>query len=286
MNLHLRGAPELVVVENASGESPEPAARRYRGRLRLTSLGRGVGFGEASNIGVRASSAPATVLLNPDCELVDASLPALAAVALHRGALAGPRLVNPDGSVQPSASGPPTGPWPWVSALAPGRLQPAALRARTEPWRLERTTRVAWLTGACIAAPRKLLLTLGPFDPAIGLYAEDMDLGLRAAARGVRSLFCPDVCRILHHGGASTSIALSSAEAAKLAARSRRAVLRRAAGPRSERLAWLAQRTNLRLRVLAKPRLGIDADREETALAATRSARAEELPPPPSSAGA
>jgi N-acetylglucosaminyl-diphospho-decaprenol L-rhamnosyltransferase len=283
IDVHLGDAPELVVVENGSGEDPEPTARRYRGRLRFTSLDPGVGFGQACNVGVQGSSAPATVLLNPDCELVDASLASLAGVALRRRALAGPRVLSPDGSIQPSASGPPTGPWPWIGALVPGRVQPAAVRAHTEPWRLERTTDVAWLTGACIAAPRDMLLALGPFDPSIGLYAEDMDLGLRARARGVPSLFCPDVSRLVHHGGASTALALSEAEAARLAAQNRRAVVRRAAGVRGEQLAWLAQRTNLRLRVVAKGALGIGHDGERIALAATRAARsAEEIPAPPS----
>ena len=198
---HLGAEPELVVVENASGEDPEPAARAYGGELRLISLERSEGFGRACNLGVEASSREATVLINPDCELLDAGLPRLAELALRRRALTGPRLVNPDGSRQPSASGPPTGAWPWIGALVPGRLAPAPILARTEPWRLELTTEVAWLTGACIVAPRDVLLELGPFDPAIGLYAEDLDLGLRAAAAGVRSLFCPDACAVRHVGG-------------------------------------------------------------------------------------
>jgi GT2 family glycosyltransferase len=282
MNGHLAGLPELVVVENGSGDDPEPVARRYRGALRFIRRRRDEGFGVACNIGVEASRAPATVLLNPDCELIDTSLGDLAALALRHRALAGPRLLNADGSVQPSASGPPTGLWPWVGAVTPGLLQPAVLRARTEPWRLERTTEVGWLTGACVAAPRDVLLALGPFDPAIELYGEDIDLGLRARARGVSSLFCPDVCRLVHRGGASTSIALSKVESAHLVARSRRAVLRRSVGPRREYLAWLAQRTNLRLRVVAKRSLGLDSERERMALAVARAARdVKELPPPP-----
>jgi hypothetical protein len=59
-------------------------------------------------------------------------------------------------------------------------------------------------------------------------------------------------------------------------------VLRRAAGERSERLAWLAQRTNLRLRVMAKGAFHIDHERDRAALSATRAARrVEELPPSP-----
>jgi GT2 family glycosyltransferase len=268
---HLGEAAELVVVENASGEDPERVARAYRGPVRYIALERNHGFGAACNIGVEASGAPHTALLNPDCELADSALPELAALAARRGGLAGPRLLNPDGSIQPSASGPPTGIWPWVGAVIPGRLQPAPLLQRTEPWRLERTARVAWLTGACVAGARDVLLTLGPFDPAIHMYSEDMDLGLRAADRGIESYFCPDVCRVVHNGGASTSIAFPHG-AHRLAARNRRVVVRRAYGARRERWGWLAQRVNLRLRVTAKGLAGRDASSDRIALQATRAA--------------
>jgi N-acetylglucosaminyl-diphospho-decaprenol L-rhamnosyltransferase len=271
MNRHLRSAPELVVVDNLSRDDPERAVREYRGRVRFMPLERNVGFGAACNIGVENASGSCVVMLNPDTELVDASLDQLAAFALRRRALAGPRLLNPDGSVQPSASGPPVGPWPWIGAIFPGRLQPRPLRDRTEPWRAPHTIHVAWLTGACVAGLREALLALGPFDPAIQLYAEDMDLGLRAARAGIPSYFCPDVCRVIHRGGASTSIAFPQG-AGRLAAGNRRAVVRRAYGARRERASWLAQRVNLRLRVAAKCALGRDASADRDALEATRNA--------------
>ncbi len=278
MNRHLESAPELVVVDNGSRDDPERAARDYRGQVRFMPLERNVGFGAACNVGVENASGSCLVMLNPDTELVDASLDELAAFALRRRALAGPRLLNSDGSVQPSASGAPVGPWPWIGAILPGRLQPRPLRDRTEPWRSRRTIRVAWLTGACVAAPRDALLALGPFDPAIHLYSEDMDLGLRAARSGVPSWFCPDLCRVVHHGGASAALAFPGG-AELLAARNRRAVVRRVYGGRRERTGWLAQRANLRLRIAAKRVLGLDASGDRATLEGARSATSiPELP--------
>jgi len=278
MNRHLGTAPELVVVDNLSRDDPERAAREYRGRVRFMPLERNVGFGAACNIGVENASGSCVAMLNPDTELVDASLDELAAFALRRRALAGPRLLNPDGSVQPSASGAPVGLWPWIGAVFPGRLQPGPLRDRTEPWRAPHTIRVAWLTGACVAAPRDALLALGPFDPAIHLYSEDMDLGLRAARAGIPSWFCPDLCRVVHRGGASASIAFPRG-AELLAARNRRAVVQRVYGARRERAGWLAQRANLRLRVAAKGVLGLDASADRATLEGARSATSiPELP--------
>jgi N-acetylglucosaminyl-diphospho-decaprenol L-rhamnosyltransferase len=281
MNRLLEGEPELVVVDNASDDDPEPAARRWRGPMLFERLDSNAGYGGAANAGVAMASGEAAVMLNPDTELLDSRLGALAEFALERRALAGPRLRNSDGTVQPSASGPPVGPWPWLGAIVPGTIAPRALRARTEPWRLRVPVRVAWLTGACVAGPRDALRDLGPFDPAIEMFGEDLDLGLRAARAGIPSYFHPAACEVLHHGGASAARRYGGGQEAVVAL-TRRAVLRRAFGTRRERRAWLAERLNLRLRVIAKRALRRDASRERVALeAALSAARPPELPPIP-----
>lgn len=282
MNRHLAGNPDLVVVDNASDDDPQAAAHEWRGPTRFIGMESNAGFGAAANAGVAEATGDAVVVLNPDTELLDPRLGYLAALALDRRALVGPRIRNPDGTPQPSASGPPVGAWPWVGALVPGALAPAAVRARTEPWRLDRTAAVAWLTGACVAGPADLLRRLGPFDPAIEMYGEDLDLCLRAAAAGIPSYFAPDVCEVLHHGGASAATRYDAGPD-RVVARTRGAVLRRAFGSGRERRSRLAQRLNLRLRAAAKRALGRDADRERAALEAVLSAgEPADLPPPPS----
>jgi GT2 family glycosyltransferase len=282
MNRELAEGPELVVVDNASDDDPETAARAWRGSTRFTRLGSNAGFGAAANAGVAEATGEAIVILNPDTELLDPRIGDLARFAHSERVLAGPRVRNPDGTPQPSASGPPVGAWPWAGAVLPGALTPARVRARTEPWRLERATRVAWLTGACIAGPAEALRRLGPFDTAIEMYGEDLDFCLRAAAEGIASWFCPETTAILHHGGASAALRYDSGPEGVVAL-TRRAVLRRAFGERRERRARAAQLLNLRLRVAAKRILGGDVERERAALAALLSAgEPPELPPAPS----
>jgi GT2 family glycosyltransferase len=274
MNRELGGDQELIVVDNASSDSPAEAAAEWKGEHRFIGLAENVGFGAANNIGVGEATGGATVLLNPDTELVDDGLDRLAAAALELGGLVGPRVVNADGSVQPSASGPEVGPWPWVRALVPAAIQPGAVRTRTEPYRLDRRVQVTWLRGACVAGPTDVLARLGPFDPALHMFGEDVDLGLRAAGAGVRSWFDPVACRVVHHGQGSTTLAYGSREAWRATGTLHwRAALRRAYGPRREGLAWMALRTNLRLRLLAKRLLGRATDRDRAAVDAVESAR-------------
>ena len=74
MNSHLDGTQELVVVDNASQDDPEPASLRWRGRSVFERFPTNVGFGAAANRGVELAGRDSVVLLNPDTELIDASL--------------------------------------------------------------------------------------------------------------------------------------------------------------------------------------------------------------------
>jgi GT2 family glycosyltransferase len=120
-----------------------------------------------------------------------------------------------------------------------------------------------------------VLEDLGPFDAAIHLYGEDLDLGLRARSRGVDSYFAPQTCRILHRGKGSSALRFADLGRAE-AARHGRSVLRRACGPRAERLSWMAERTGLRLRKTAKTLLRRDASWDAMVLSAARGATAGE----------
>ena len=283
MNEHLDGSQELIVVDNQSDDDPAAEAATWKGTSHFLPQAENLGFGAASNVGVAVATRETTVLLNPDTELLDDGLDRLAATALELGALVGPRILNADHSVQASASGPEVGGWPWLRALVPGAVQPPVMLARTEPYRLDRKTEVEWLTGACVAAPTTQLRRLGPFDPQLHMYGEDIDLGLRAGAAGIRSWFDPLACRIVHHGqGSSTQVYGSGDGWRPTGTLMWRAVVRRAYGPRREWLGWRALRLNLRLRLLSKTLLGRASERDRKALeGAVAASPPPVLEPPP-----
>jgi GT2 family glycosyltransferase len=82
---------------------------------------------------------------------------------------------------------------------------------------------VGWATAACLVAQTQTLREAGPFDEAIFLYAEDLDLGLRA-----ETWFRPDA-RVIHTRAHSTKPAFGG-ENYELLARQRREVVRRRLG--------------------------------------------------------
>jgi N-acetylglucosaminyl-diphospho-decaprenol L-rhamnosyltransferase len=260
--------PQLVAVD--TGHDDGGAARCAAWGAEVLERRDNPGFGAASNAGLELAAHDVTVLLNPDCELLDGSLDALAALArAHPGALHAPRLLNADGSVQDSAHPLPGTAGALLAAAVPPALAPRALRERLEPWRGTRAHTVGWAIGACLAAPTAALRALGPFDPAAHLWAEDMELCLRARAAGRRTVLHPDL-RVRHTGGHA---ARRAAEPFDLLARRRREVVRATRGGAALALDDAPQALTFASRAAGHALVGGDAGRPARQLAALVRAR-------------
>jgi GT2 family glycosyltransferase len=220
---HLDPATPMVVVDSGSSDGGADLARRRGAQVIVLDGNRG--FGAGCNAGLERVQAPVTALVNPDVELLDAGLAALAAEAAGADALLAPRLLNADGSVQDSAHPPPGRLEGLVPALLPRPLLPARLRQRYEPWRSDSSRAVGWAVAACLVARTDLLRRLGPFDPEAFLFFEDMELCLRARRAGVPTLLRPGVA-LRHRGGASVGPALGEGDL-QMRARRRREVMAR-----------------------------------------------------------
>ena len=268
LDRHLAQPPQLVVVDSGSRDGGAVLARERRAEV--VELPGYAGFGSAPNAGLARARHDVTVLLNPDCELLDGSLAALAALArAHPRALHAPRLLNPDGSVQRSAHPLPGTAGALLPALVHPPLLPRALRERAEPHRTGTARTVGWAIAACLAAATPTLRALGPFDPAVHLFAEDMELGLRARAAGVPTVLHPAL-RLRHAGGHAT---LRAGEPLDLLARRRREAIARTLGARALALDDLAQALTFATRSAGHAVLGGDAGRPREQLAALRRAR-------------
>jgi GT2 family glycosyltransferase len=127
---------------------------------------------------------------------------------------------------------------------------PKTVRERAEPYRADTPRTVGWAIGACLAAATATLRELGPFDERIHLFAEDMDLGLRARRRGIPTVLHPQIA-ITHHGGHSV---LRGGEPFAQLARTRHDVIARRLGTTRAALDDCAQALTFALRAPVKPR--------------------------------
>ena len=261
---HAPGAQLIVVDTGSRDDGPQHASTNG---AELIELPHNPGFGAANNAGIERARHDVTVLLNPDTELVDDSLDELAAQArIHPRALHVPRLLEPDGRIQRSAHPLPGTVGAFLPALVHPPLLPGPLRDRAEPHRSERPRSVGWAIAACLAARTELLRELGPFDPAIHLFAEDMELGLRARGLGIPTILHPHL-QVRHTGGHSVH---RGGEPHALLARRRREAIGSALGPRALRRDDAAQLLTFATRIAARAALGRDASRERAQFGALR----------------
>jgi N-acetylglucosaminyl-diphospho-decaprenol L-rhamnosyltransferase len=267
---HLPGV-RVVVVDNASADDTVAVAGGFPQAV-VVPLAENVGFGRANNRGLATVCEPVAVLVNPDVELLDDSLRALAAeAATGSKRLLAPLVLSPDGSRQDTVH-----PWPAsapdvVRVLISPRLVPGRAGTWLAPWRSAAPRRVGWAVGCALAARTDTLRRLGPFDETIFLYGEDMELGLRAAAEGVPTWFWP-AARVCHHRAHSSQAAFGGEPFARLAA-ARHDVVRRRLGARRAALDDALQGLTFASRIAVKTALMRPAGRERAQLRALRHGR-------------
>jgi GT2 family glycosyltransferase len=261
----------VVVVDNASSDGTVAVAGGFPQAV-VVALTENVGFGRANNRGLAEVDEAAVVLLNPDVELLDDSLRALAdQAALHPGRLLAPLVLYPDGTRQDTVHPAPASAADVVRTLLAPALVPGRAGVWLAPWRSTEPRQVGWAVGCAIAGRTDVLRRLGPFDESIFLYGEDMELGLRAAAAGVETWFWP-AARVSHHRAHSSAVAFGGEPFARLAA-ARHAVVRVRLGARRAALDDALQALTFATRIAAKAALRRPTARERAQLRAVLGAR-------------
>lgn len=252
------GAHEVVVVDNASSDGSPALVRERFPAVQLVELEENVGFGAANNLGMEAASGRWFLLLNSDAWPVDDAIGRLAAFAeaQPRAGIVGPRLRNPDGSLQPSVRGYPT---LWRIATEYLFLRRLAPRSRAlnafygGGFDHESAREVEVLKGAVLLLRREAAEAVGGFDPAYFMYGEEMDLCYRVREAGWSVVFDPDA-EFVHVGGVSTGARWGDRPAFGAMRRDQlRGLLRFLAGHESPRRAEQARRllvASFRLRSL------------------------------------
>jgi GT2 family glycosyltransferase len=201
-------------------------------------------------------------------ELLDDSLAKLAAeAARHPDRILAPLIMRPDGTRQDSVHPLPGSPPVIARAAAPAPIGGASV----DPWRGNRATRVGWAVGAALAARTETFRKLGPFDPKAFMYAEDLDLCLRAAENHVETWFWP-YARVLHHEAHASARAFDGEPFDMLAER-RRDVLEERLGRSMRKRDDLIQAATFANRIAMKTLLGKPALRERSQLRALLKAR-------------
>lgn len=202
------GATEVVVADNGSTDgSVEMVGREFPSAILLVNPNN-PGYGAAMNAAIRRCSSDYVLALNSDTVIQPGALRALASYLdrTPRAAIVGPRLLNPDGSLQRSCF---PFPGPFVSLVKRPPLAtvvahvPTLREAYVGQFRHDRDARVPWVLGAALGVRRTAFEAVGGVDESFVMYFEEVDLCYRLRRAGWEVHFTPDAA-VAHVGQAST----------------------------------------------------------------------------------
>ena len=192
-------------MDNASTDGSAPAIERTFTQVHVIRNDRNVGFSSANNQAMRIAKGEYFLLLNSDAYLRPGAIEKLLEfLQAHREAgVVGPRLLNADGSLQPSCHRFPSPGRAWIENLRLSALLPnhPALEDYRR-WDHDRERLVDFVSGACMLVRRATYEQVGGFDEMFFMYAEETDWQRRMCSKGWLTGFTP-LAEATHLGGAS-----------------------------------------------------------------------------------
>jgi len=204
---------ETIVVDNGSIDgSPEMVETEFPD-VRLIRLGANLGFSGGNNVALEDLRADYAFLLNSDAACEAGAIDRLVEYADSRpeAGMLGPKVLNPDGSLQYSCRR-----WPtpsaglfrnvWVGRFFPGNRPAADYLMRDFDHASVRD--VDWLSGCALFVSRQCIERIGLLDgETFFFYCEDMDWCLRAHAAGFAVRYVPEAVVVHKIGGSSDRVA-------------------------------------------------------------------------------
>ncbi len=207
---------DVWVVDNASSDGTPAMVREAFPAVNLIANDENLGFAVANNQALeamirhsqRAPRHPFVWLLNPDTEVRPGATATLvdALASRPQAAVAGAKLLYPDGSFQHSAFH-----FPGLLQLAfelfplPDRLYETPLNGRYPRQRYEAETPfcIDHPLGAAMMVRTEAIAQIGLLDEAFWMYCEEIDWCWRMRKAGWRALCVPSA-KVVHHVGKSS----------------------------------------------------------------------------------
>jgi N-acetylglucosaminyl-diphospho-decaprenol L-rhamnosyltransferase len=176
---------ELLVIANVPGSTP--------GGIEALENRDPLGFAANVNLGLSRTSGEAVLVANPDAVPEPGAVAALREFmeAHPRCGIAGPRMVFPDGTPQPSRRR-----FPTVGGTIVRRTPLRKVVAQERHLHLDEPAPGApveadWMLGGFLLLRRLMLDELGGLDSGFRLYGEDIDLAYRAMLAGWERWYVP-----------------------------------------------------------------------------------------------
>lgn len=212
---------ELIVVDNNSGDGslsmvkkmfepdtsqPQlPISQNWKiPAIKTIQASSNKGFASGTNLGIGQARGKYLMTLNPDIAVVPGVLEKMVSFMEADSSIGmiGPKLINPDGSVQYSCRRFPNFLTPFYRRTFFGKLpraKKAVGRYLMKDFDHNTSQAVDWLFGASLLVRKLVIDKVGPFDERFFLYFEDLDLCRRFWQAGFKVVYMAEVEMVHYH---------------------------------------------------------------------------------------
>jgi GT2 family glycosyltransferase len=201
---------EVIVIDSASADGTPAMVAAEFPAVRLVASDQNLGYAGGNNLGLGHARGRYLFVLNPDTELRPGALDALRAYldAHPRVGAAGPQVLRPDGTPQPTRRRFPTlglafFESTWLQRLAPrGWLR----RYYAEDLPDGQAVAVDWVVGAALFVRRAAYEQVGGLDEDFFMYSEELDWQRRFRAAGWEVHHVPAASVVHYEAGSSAQV--------------------------------------------------------------------------------
>ncbi len=192
---------EILVVDISSEIETQNVVLEEFSKVKLLPFKKNIGYTKGVNEGIKESSGDYLLILNPDIVPLKNSVEILLDFMKKNKdvGLAGPQLLNFDGSPQQSCFG-------FYNAITIGYRRVGYLPFRKQVLKkfllegedLSDIRPVDWLMGSALMANRSAISKVGLMDEKFFLYFSDVDWAKRFWENGYKVIYCPSA-KIYHY---------------------------------------------------------------------------------------
>ena len=200
---------EVWVVDNKSKDDSVAMVRAEFPRVELIASEDNLGFAGGNNLAIPRCQGEYILLLNPDTEVKPEALNELVAFMDNhpKAGAAGSKLLNADGSLQPSCHPVPTLSREFWRMFYLDALIPYGTY-NMDKWNSEEPHEVDVLMGASMLLRKTVLDNVGLLDEGYFMYSEEVDLCYRLQKAGWQLFWVPQ-SQVVHYWGQSAKQVLA-----------------------------------------------------------------------------
>lgn len=184
VDLNLPYQHEIIVVDNASYDGLKEIIEEKFSTVKFIQSNKNGGFAYGNNLGIREAQGKYIMIMNPDLAILSDAIIKLYEYmeANPQVALAGPRLINADKSIQYSCTNFPDWKLPLYRRTSLGETK--AGQKWLDKYLMKdldhyKNTPVPALYGACLIVRSQVLKKVGLLDERYFIYMEDLDWSRR-----------------------------------------------------------------------------------------------------------